>query len=81
MSGCSKRCKHGIVKFAQTIFKLITGTLSKGKGKILVHTVPQFSYVCRVNLGGLREVSDRVYYLSLQRCSSLLLRIGCCGRS
>ena len=31
MSGCSKRCKHGIVKFAQTIFKLITGTLSKGK--------------------------------------------------
>ncbi|KYO39247.1 hypothetical protein Y1Q_0004875 [Alligator mississippiensis] len=29
MSGCSKRCKHGIVKFAQTIFKLITGTLNK----------------------------------------------------
>ncbi|XP_027635505.1 Kv channel-interacting protein 1 isoform X2 [Falco biarmicus] len=31
MSGCSKRCKHGIVKFAQTIFNLITGTLSKDK--------------------------------------------------
>lgn len=30
MSGCSKRCKLGFVKFAQTIFKLITGTLSKG---------------------------------------------------
>ncbi|CAD7675504.1 unnamed protein product [Nyctereutes procyonoides] len=29
MSGCSKRCKLGFVKFAQTIFKLITGTLSK----------------------------------------------------
>ncbi|KAB0350448.1 hypothetical protein FD754_015305 [Muntiacus muntjak] len=34
MSGCSKRCKLGFVKFAQTIFKLITGTLSKG-GKSL----------------------------------------------
>ncbi|KAB0369798.1 hypothetical protein FD755_018791 [Muntiacus reevesi] len=32
MSGCSKRCKLGFVKFAQTIFKLITGTLSKGQG-------------------------------------------------
>lgn len=31
MSGCSKRCKLGFVKFAQTIFKLITGTLSKGR--------------------------------------------------
>lgn len=31
MSGCSKRCKLGFVKFAQTIFKLITGTLSKDK--------------------------------------------------
>ncbi|KAF6081521.1 potassium voltage-gated channel interacting protein 1 [Phyllostomus discolor] len=31
MSGCSKRCKLGFVKFAQTIFKLITGTLSKGE--------------------------------------------------
>ncbi|XP_017658123.1 Kv channel-interacting protein 1 isoform X1 [Nannospalax galili] len=31
MSGCSKRCRLGLVKFAQTIFKLITGTLSKDK--------------------------------------------------
>lgn len=31
MSGCSKRCKLGFVKFAQTILKLITGTLSKDK--------------------------------------------------
>lgn len=31
MSSCSKRCKLGFVKFAQTIFKLITGTLSKGR--------------------------------------------------
>lgn len=31
MSGCSKRCKLGFVKFAQTILKLITGTLSKGR--------------------------------------------------
>lgn len=31
MSGCSKRCRLGFVKFAQTIFKLITGTLSKDK--------------------------------------------------
>lgn len=31
MSGCSKRCKLGFLKFAQTIFKLITGTLSKGR--------------------------------------------------
>ncbi|XP_028907813.1 Kv channel-interacting protein 1 isoform X4 [Ornithorhynchus anatinus] len=31
MSGCSKRCKHGIVKFARTVFKLITGTLRKDK--------------------------------------------------
>lgn len=31
MSGCSKRCKLGFVKFAQTIFKLVTGTLSKGR--------------------------------------------------
>ncbi|XP_011369291.1 Kv channel-interacting protein 1 [Pteropus vampyrus] len=29
MSGCSKRCKLGFLKFAQTILKLITGTLSK----------------------------------------------------
>ncbi|XP_006864883.1 PREDICTED: Kv channel-interacting protein 1 isoform X1 [Chrysochloris asiatica] len=31
MSGCSTRCKLGFVKFAQTIFKLITGTLNKDK--------------------------------------------------
>lgn len=31
MSGCSKRCKLGFLKFAQTILKLITGTLSKGR--------------------------------------------------
>lgn len=31
MSGCSKRCRLGFVKFAQTIFKLITGTLNKGR--------------------------------------------------
>ena len=31
MSSCSKRCRLGFVKFAQTIFKLITGTLSKDK--------------------------------------------------
>nr|XP_006002505.1 PREDICTED: Kv channel-interacting protein 1 [Latimeria chalumnae] len=31
MTGCTKRCKHGIVKFAQTIFKLVTGTLNKDK--------------------------------------------------
>lgn len=35
MSGCSKRCKLGFVKFAQTIFKLITGTLSKGRSLAL----------------------------------------------
>lgn len=33
MSGCSKRCKHGLVKFARTLFKLVTGTLSKGKAR------------------------------------------------
>lgn len=31
MSGCSRRCKLGFVKFAQTVLKLITGTLSKGR--------------------------------------------------
>lgn len=31
MSGCSTRCKLGFLKFAQTIFKLISGTLSKGR--------------------------------------------------
>lgn len=81
MSGCSKRCKHGIVKFTQTVFKLITGTLSKGKGNILVYTVPLFCYVCRVSFVGLWEVSNKVYCLSLQRCSGLILGIGCSERS
>ncbi|EPY79536.1 hypothetical protein CB1_000916019 [Camelus ferus] len=36
MSSCSKRCKLGFVKFAQTIFKLITGTLSKGLRNVKV---------------------------------------------
>lgn len=43
MSGCSKRCKLGFVKFAQTIFKLITGTLSKGREPGLD---PRFLYWC-----------------------------------
>lgn len=81
MSGCSKRCKHGIVKFAQAIFKLIAGTLSKGKGNISVHTVPLFCYVCGVSFVGLREVSDRAYYLSPQRYSGLILGTGCSERS
>lgn len=33
MSGCGKRCRHGLVKFARTLYKLVTGTLSKGKGE------------------------------------------------
>ncbi|XP_074169985.1 A-type potassium channel modulatory protein KCNIP1 isoform X2 [Rhinolophus sinicus] len=40
MSGCSKRCKLGFVKFAQTIFKLITGTLSKGSSERLFPRSP-----------------------------------------
>lgn len=81
MGGCSKRCKHGIVKFTQTIFKLITGTLSKGKGNISVHTLILLCYVCGVSFVRLREVSDRAYYLSLQRFSSLILGISCSERS
>ncbi|KAI9538879.1 hypothetical protein NQZ68_008956 [Dissostichus eleginoides] len=29
MSGCAKRCKQGLIKFAVTMHKLLTGTLIK----------------------------------------------------
>uniref|UniRef100_A0A3P9JPI9 EF-hand domain-containing protein n=1 Tax=Oryzias latipes TaxID=8090 RepID=A0A3P9JPI9_ORYLA len=29
MSGCTRRCKQGLIKFALTLHKLLTGTLSK----------------------------------------------------
>ncbi|XP_052431049.1 Kv channel-interacting protein 1 isoform X1 [Carassius gibelio] len=31
MSGCARRCKHGLVKFALSVSKLVTGTLIKDK--------------------------------------------------
>ncbi|XP_073778538.1 A-type potassium channel modulatory protein KCNIP1 isoform X1 [Danio rerio] len=31
MSGCARRCKHGLVKFAVSVSKLVTGTLNKDK--------------------------------------------------
>lgn len=31
MTGCAKRCKQGLVKFALSLHKLVTGTLIKGK--------------------------------------------------
>uniref|UniRef100_A0A669EGV8 Potassium voltage-gated channel interacting protein 1 n=1 Tax=Oreochromis niloticus TaxID=8128 RepID=A0A669EGV8_ORENI len=31
MTGCAKRCKQGLVKFAVTLHKLVTGTLIKDK--------------------------------------------------
>src|SRR4029434_6177280 len=31
MSGCAKRCKRGLVKFAFSLHKLVTGTLTKVK--------------------------------------------------
>ncbi|XP_072295811.1 A-type potassium channel modulatory protein KCNIP1-like isoform X1 [Eucyclogobius newberryi] len=31
MAGCAKRCKQGLVKFAISVHKLVTGTLSKDK--------------------------------------------------
>uniref|UniRef100_A0A3B4EKN3 EF-hand domain-containing protein n=1 Tax=Pygocentrus nattereri TaxID=42514 RepID=A0A3B4EKN3_PYGNA len=31
MSACAKRCKHGLVKFAVSVHKLVTGTLIKDK--------------------------------------------------
>lgn len=30
MAGCAKRCQQGLVKFASSLHKLITGTLIKG---------------------------------------------------
>lgn len=31
MTGCAKRCKQGLVKFALSLHKLVTGTLIKGR--------------------------------------------------
>ncbi|KAM9495662.1 A-type potassium channel modulatory protein KCNIP1 isoform 1-T1 [Clarias gariepinus] len=31
MSACAKHCKHGLVKFAVSVHKLVTGTLNKDK--------------------------------------------------
>ncbi|KAF4105158.1 Kv channel-interacting protein 1 isoform X1 [Onychostoma macrolepis] len=31
MSGCARRCKHGLVKFALSVSKLVTGTLIKDR--------------------------------------------------
>lgn len=34
MTGCAKRCKQGIIKFALSLHKLVTGTLNKGMSLI-----------------------------------------------
>lgn len=38
---CRKRCKREIFKFAQYLFRLVTGTLSTGKPDLLVLLFPQ----------------------------------------
>src|SRR4029434_8523499 len=46
MSGCAKRCKRGLVKFAFSLHKLVTGTLTKGKYCNVVGGVCGVSCVC-----------------------------------